>query len=69
MVIVDVELRFVERMVPAADPQDARYVPRKILQSRKLVRRYQVGAWGPNEQPPMSPPEWTEWQDVPLVKE
>jgi hypothetical protein len=57
MVIVDVELRFVERMVPAADPRDARYVPRKILQSRKLER----DEYGLQR--------WTEWQDVPLVKE
>jgi hypothetical protein len=72
MIVEDVELRW----VPAMRPQDPQFEEpvngqRLILQMRKKVKTQQVnlpaGMYaGPL---PAGVPEWTEWQDVPLVKE
>jgi hypothetical protein len=63
MIVEDVELRFVEReQVPPLADATLGVKPKtvRILQMRKLVRL---------PRPPGGPAQWTEWQDVPLVKE
>jgi hypothetical protein len=70
MIVVDIELRFVEREAqePTDSPNIVKRVIRRILQMRKLVRRPIPGSFtviGDG----YGPAEWTDWQDVPLVKE
>jgi hypothetical protein len=74
MIVEDVELRFVEREQPTPEsfalPRGEMPVFKRvrILQMRKLVRRPIPGPFivvGEG----YGPEEWTDWQDVPLVKE
>jgi hypothetical protein len=41
----------------------------RILQMRKLVRQYLPGGYPIGQPPPTGPAYWTDWQDVPMVKE
>jgi hypothetical protein len=76
MIVEDVELRFVEREQPrppgSYDAGVPLTYPVRILQMRKKVHQPLPGYMGPvaaslGQQ--LGPAEWTEWQDVPLVKE
>lgn len=63
--LIDIELQFVERVVPA--PEFGEYIGKtvRILQSRKLVRVATYGdgiGYGGGVYD-----EWTEWADVPLA--
>jgi len=61
MRIEDVELRFVERCVPAPEFGDGVGKTIRVLQWRKLQRVEDMMSGNYTE--------WTDWQDVPLVLE
>jgi hypothetical protein len=74
MIVEDVELRFVERRVQEVIGHHGEFkslvwVERRIPQMRKLVRQYLPGGYLIGQPPPTGPAYWTDWQDVPLVKE
>jgi hypothetical protein len=73
MIVVDIELRFVERehveRLKGTGPfAYSKIEMRRILQMRKLVRRPIPGPFTVIGEG-YGPEEWTDWQDVPLVKE
>lgn len=64
MMIKDIELRFVERGVPAPEFGEGVGKMVRVLQWRKLVEHRELGGYGKSGG---IWDEWAEWSDVPLV--